>query len=79
MTPFIEQIDPNLESAARVHGATPRACSCMSGALLAPGILGRRPRAGAHHRDVRAHRSSLPDPYTQTLVVALYYGCSPRA
>src|SRR5207302_9963619 len=40
MTPFIEQIDPNLESAARVLGAnTPRMFLHVLVPLLAPGIL----------------------------------------
>ena len=43
MTPFIEQIDMNLESAARVFGAsTPRMFWHVLVPLLAPGILGKR-------------------------------------
>jgi len=40
MTPFIEQIDSNLESAARVFGAgTGRMFFYVLGPLLAPGML----------------------------------------
>ena len=44
MTPFIEQIDPNLESAARVFGAnTGRMFLHILVPLLAPGILAASP------------------------------------
>jgi hypothetical protein len=60
MTPFIEQIDPNLESAARVFGAgTGGVFRHVLVPLLAPGHPGRvAARARAHDRNVRAH---LPD------------------
>ena len=57
MTPFIEQIDPNLESAARVFGAnTGRVFWHVLVPLLAAGHP-RRVAAGpgAHHRALRAH------------------------
>ena len=57
MTPFIEQIDPNLESAARVFGAsTGKRLPARAGAAARAGHpRGVAARAGAHHRDVRAH------------------------
>ena len=57
MTPFIEQIDPNLESAARVFGAsTGRMFWHILVPLLGPGHPRRvAARAGAHDRAVRAH------------------------
>src|SRR5678815_894487 len=40
MTPFVEQIDQNLESAARVFGASSGISTCQNmRAVLAPGIL----------------------------------------
>ena len=74
MIPFIEQIDPRVEAAARVFGAgTGRLFRPYAGAAA----RARHPRGvaagfGAHHRDVRIdllHRG----PGSQTLVVALYY------
>ena len=57
MTPFIEQIDPNLESAARVFGASTRAhVLARAGAAARAGHPRRvAARAGAHDRAVRAH------------------------
>jgi putative spermidine/putrescine transport system permease protein len=59
MTPFIEQIDPNLESAARVFGA--RTGSVFRHVLVPLARTrhsrGVAARAGAHDRDVRALRS----------------------
>jgi putative spermidine/putrescine transport system permease protein len=74
MTPFIEQIDVNLESAARVFGAsTTRMFWHVLVPLLAPGIL-----AGSLLVLVRTialfeltFLTAGPD--SQTLVVALYY------
>jgi len=59
MTPFIEQIDSNLESAARVFGAGNRAhVHPRAWAAACAGHPGRGPsRAGAYHRDVRAQLS----------------------
>src|SRR4030095_16176143 len=74
MTPFIEQIDTNLESAARVFGAgTGRIFVHVLVPLLAPGIL-----AASLLVLVRTialfeltFLTAVPD--SQTLVVALYY------
>ncbi len=74
MTPFIEQIDPTLESAARVFGAgTARIFWHVLAPLLLPGIL-----AGSLLVLVRTiamfeltFLTAGPD--SQTLVVALYY------
>jgi putative spermidine/putrescine transport system permease protein len=74
MTPFIEQIDPRLEAAARVFGAgTFRVFVHVLVPLLAPGIL-----AAALLVLVRAIATFeltflTAGPDSQTLVVALYY------
>ena len=39
MTPFIEQIDPNLEAAARIFGANTANTFAMCSAALMPGML----------------------------------------
>ena len=75
MTPFIEQIDPKLESAARVFGANTLQLFFH---VLVPLLAARHPRrapagAGAHHRDVRADLPHRRAGLSQTLVVALYY------
>ncbi|MBK8741501.1 MAG: ABC transporter permease subunit [Betaproteobacteria bacterium] len=74
MTPFIEQIDPNLESAARVFGASTRKMFWhVLTPLLAPGILAAsllvlvRTIAMFELTFLTAGNDS------QTLVVALYY------
>ena len=56
MTPFIEQIDPNLESAARVFGASTAADVLARAGAAARARHPRRvaARAGAHDRAVRA-------------------------
>ena len=55
MIPFIEQIDPRIEAAARVFGAgTGRLFVHVLVPLLTPGhSCGAAAGAGAHHRDVR--------------------------
>jgi ABC-type sulfate transport system permease component len=60
MTPFVEQIDPNIESAARMCGAgTARVLTRVADAPAHPGHPRcRAARAGAHGRDVRA---DVPD------------------
>ena len=60
MIPFIEQIDPRVEAAARVFGAnTPRLFVPRADpAAAARRAGGAAAGAGAHHRDVRA---DLPD------------------
>ena len=75
MIPFIEQIDPKIEAAARVFGAgTVRAvrrtcwCRCCCPGILAASLL-------VLVRTIAHVRADLPDrgPDSQTLVVALYY------
>ena len=77
MTPYIEQIDPRLEAAARVFGAgTFRVFRHVLVPLLAP----RHPRRGAarprpHHRDVRAdlpyRRAGQPDARRRAVLFGL--------
>ncbi len=67
MIPFIEQIDPRIEAAARVFGAgTGRLFVHVLVPLLAPGHpRGAAAGAGAHHRHVRIdllhRRARQPD------------------
>jgi putative spermidine/putrescine transport system permease protein len=74
MTPFIEQIDANLESAARVFGAnTFKLFWHVLLPLLAPGILAASllVRVRTIGRFELTFLTAGPD--SQTLVVALYY------
>ncbi len=74
MTPFIEQIDPRLEQAARVFGAgTFRVFVHVLVPLLAPGILaaGLLVLVRAFAMFELTFLTAGPD--SQTLVVALYY------
>ncbi len=74
MTPFIEQIDPNLESAARVLGAnTPRMFWHVLVPLLAPGILAASLLVLVRTIAMFELTFLTAGPDTQTLVVALYY------
>jgi len=74
MTPFIEQIDPNLESAARVHGAnTWRVFGHVLVPLLAPGILAASLLVLVRTIAMFELTFLTSGPDTQTLVVALYY------
>jgi putative spermidine/putrescine transport system permease protein len=74
MTPFIEQIDPNLESAARVHGAnTARVFLHVLVPLLAPGILAASLLVLVRTIAMFELTFLTSGPDTQTLVVALYY------
>jgi putative spermidine/putrescine transport system permease protein len=74
MTPFIEQIDPNLESAARVHGAnTARVFMHVLVPLLAPGILAASLLVLVRTIAMFELTFLTSGPDSQTLVVALYY------
>jgi putative spermidine/putrescine transport system permease protein len=74
MTPFIEQIDPNLESAARVFGAgTARMFTSILVPLLAPGILAASLLVLVRTIALFELTFLTAGPDSQTLVVALYY------
>jgi putative spermidine/putrescine transport system permease protein len=74
MTPFIEQIDPNLESAARVFGAnTGRIFWHILVPLLAPGILAASLLVLVRTIALFELTFLTAGPDSQTLVVALYY------
>jgi putative spermidine/putrescine transport system permease protein len=74
MTPFIEQIDPNLESAARVFGAsTARMFAHVLVPLLAPGILAASLLVLVRTIALFELTFLTAGPDSQTLVVALYY------
>jgi putative spermidine/putrescine transport system permease protein len=74
MTPFIEQIDANLESAARVFGAsTGRMFWHILVPLLAPGILAASLLVLVRTIALFELTFLTAGPDSQTLVVALYY------
>ena len=74
MTPFIEQIDQNLESAARVFGAnTPRIFWHVLVPLLAPGILAASLLVLVRTIAMFELTFLTAGSDSQTLVVALYY------
>lgn len=74
MTPFIEQIDPNLESAARVFGArTWQLFIYVLTPLLAPGILAAALLVLVRTIAMFELTFLTAGPDSQTLVVALYY------
>jgi putative spermidine/putrescine transport system permease protein len=74
MTPFIEQIDPNLESAARVFGAgTARMFIYVLAPLLMPGILAAALLVLVRTIALFELTFLTAGPDSQTLVVALYY------
>jgi len=74
MTPFIEQIDQNLESAARVFGAsTARMFWHVLVPLLAPGILAASLLILVRTIALFELTFLTAGPDSQTLVVALYY------
>jgi putative spermidine/putrescine transport system permease protein len=74
MTPFIEQIDPNLESAARVFGArTFGVFRHILVPLLGPGILAASLLVLVRTIAMFELTFMTAGPDTQTLVVALYY------
>ncbi|WP_246257664.1 ABC transporter permease [Pararobbsia alpina] len=74
MTPFIEQIDPNLESAARIFGAnTFRYFRHVLLPLLVPGMLAAGLLVLVRTIGMFELTFFTAGPGTQTLVVALYY------
>jgi putative spermidine/putrescine transport system permease protein len=74
MTPFIEQIDPNLESAARIFGAnTFRYFRYVLLPLLVPGMLAAGLLVLVRTIGMFELTFFTAGPGTQTLVVALYY------
>jgi putative spermidine/putrescine transport system permease protein len=74
MTPFIEQIDPKLEAAARVLGAgTGRVFIHILVPLLAPGILAAALLVLVRTIALFELTFLTAGPDSQTLVVALYY------
>jgi putative spermidine/putrescine transport system permease protein len=74
MTPFIEQIDANLEAAARVFGAsTARMFMHVLVPLLAPGILAASLLVLVRTIALFELTFLTAGPDSQTLVVALYY------
>lgn len=74
MTPFIEQVDQNLESAARVFGANlPRVFWHVLVPLLAPGILAAALIVMVRTLGMFELTFLTAGPDSQTLVVALYY------
>lgn len=74
MVPFIEQIDPRLEAAARVFGArTPQLFARVLLPLLAPGILAALLLVLVRTIAMFELSFLTSGPTSQTLVVALYY------
>jgi putative spermidine/putrescine transport system permease protein len=74
MTPFIEQIDPNLEAAARVCGAgIGRMFIYVLVPLLAPGMLAAALLVLVRTMAMFELTFLVAGPDSQTLVVALYY------
>ncbi|HTN62564.1 MAG TPA: ABC transporter permease [Devosia sp.] len=74
MTPFIEQIDPRLESAARVFGASPLTTFWrILVPLLMPGILAAGILVLIRTISMFELTFLTAGPDSQTLIVALYY------
>jgi putative spermidine/putrescine transport system permease protein len=74
MIPFIEQIDPRVEAAARVFGAnTPRLFVHVLVPLLVPGILAALLLVLVRTIAMFELTFLTAGPTSQTLVVALYY------
>ncbi len=74
MTPFIEQIDPNLENAARIFGANTRQYfQTVLLPLLVPGMLAAGLLVLVRTISMFELTFFTAGPDTQTLVVALYY------
>jgi putative spermidine/putrescine transport system permease protein len=71
MTPFIEQIDPNLEAAARIFGANTFRYVLLP--LLVPGMLAAGLLVLVRTIGMFELTFFTAGPATQTLVVALYY------
>ena len=77
MTPFIEQINPSIESAARMCGAGVRALFLrVLGPLLVPGILAAAILVLVRTVGMFELTFLTAGPDSQTLVVALYYSMS---
>jgi putative spermidine/putrescine transport system permease protein len=73
MTPFVEQIDPNIESAARMCGAgTARVLTRVLTPLLIPGILAAGLLVLVRTVAMFELTFLTAGPESQTLVVALY-------
>ncbi|MEP6964323.1 MAG: ABC transporter permease subunit, partial [Polaromonas sp.] len=74
MTPFVEQIDTNIESASRVFGANTRQMFFyVLVPLLAPGVLAAGLLVLVRTVAMFELTFLVAGPDTQTLVVALYY------
>ncbi|MFC6281446.1 ABC transporter permease [Polaromonas aquatica] len=74
MTPFVEQIDTNIESAARVFGANTRQMFIYTLVpLLAPGVLAAGLLVLVRTVAMFELTFLVAGPDSQTLVVALYY------
>jgi putative spermidine/putrescine transport system permease protein len=74
MIPFIEQIDPRIEAAARVFGAsTPSLFARILFPLLIPGLLAALLLVLVRTLAMFELTFLVSGPSTQTLVVALYY------
>jgi putative spermidine/putrescine transport system permease protein len=77
MTPFIEQIDPKIESAARMCGATTRVIfTRILGPLLVPGMLAAAILVLVRTVGMFELTFLTAGSDSQTLVVALYYSVS---
>jgi putative spermidine/putrescine transport system permease protein len=77
MTPFIEQIDPKIESAARMCGAGTRSIfTRILGPLLVPGMLAAAILILVRTVGMFELTFLTAGPDSQTLVVALYYSVS---
>jgi len=74
MIPFIEQIDPRIESAARVFGAsTPKVFIHVLVPILLPGVLAALLLVLVRTIAMFELTFLVAGPGSQTLVVALYY------
>jgi putative spermidine/putrescine transport system permease protein len=77
MTPFIEQIDPKIEAAARMCGARTRVIfTRILGPLLVPGMLAAAILILVRTVGMFELTFLTAGPDSQTLVVALYYSVS---
>lgn len=77
MTPFIEQIDPKIEAAARMCGARTRLIfTRILGPLLVPGMLAAAILILVRTVGMFELTFLTAGPDSQTLVVALYYSVS---
>jgi len=77
MTPFIEQIDPKIEAAARMCGASTRAIfTRVLLPLLVPGVLAASILVLVRTVGMFELTFLTAGPSSQTLIVTLYYGMS---